>query len=66
MIQSFSRHPQHSARPKLRKQRHPYAQLHPDANPEAILREIAFVLKMTEKVRADIEVDQEAQKPMLA
>jgi hypothetical protein len=66
MMQSFSRHPQHSARLNLRKQRHPYAQLHPDANAEAILREIAFVLKMTEKVRADIETGKEAQIPMLA
>jgi hypothetical protein len=31
-----------------------------------ILRDIAFVLKMTERVRAEIEADEAAREPALA
>jgi hypothetical protein len=32
---------------------------------ETLLRDLAFVFKMTERVRAEIEADQEAQEPVL-
>jgi hypothetical protein len=32
---------------------------------EAVLRDIAFILKMTERVRSEIEVEEEAEEPVL-
>ncbi len=36
------------------------------ADAETMLRDIAFVLKMTQRVRDEIEADQEVQEPALA
>ena len=36
------------------------------ADTEALLRDIAFVLKMTERVREEIEVNEETLEPALA
>jgi hypothetical protein len=49
---------------KPRSQRRPQAQLQAEA--DAALRDIAFVLKMTQQVRAEIDAEQEAAEPVLA
>ncbi|MBI3823388.1 MAG: hypothetical protein HY289_12020 [Planctomycetes bacterium] len=35
-------------------------------DPESMLRELAFVLKMTERVREEIETDKNVRQPVLA
>ena len=49
--------------PNARKQRQTATEQRAEA--ETALRDIAFVLKMTQRVREEIEADAEAQEPVL-
>ena len=60
MTQNLEHKPHVQVKPNIRNQRQ--TQLRDDA--DAILRDIAFVLKMTQRVRDEIEAEEEAREPV--
>jgi hypothetical protein len=58
MNQNISRQPHNDPKPRIRQTR-------PRTDVETMLREIAFVLRMTERVRVEIETEQEVEEPVL-
>ena len=60
MTQNLEHKPHVQVKPNLRNQRQ--SQLRDDA--DAILRDVAFVLKMTKRVRDEIEAEEEAREPI--
>jgi hypothetical protein len=60
MMKKMPYQPRHPKTPKTRQNR----QLSPEERTVEMLRQIAFVMKMTQLVRDEIEADLEAEEPM--